>query len=236
MKTPIKLDLKVFNQFSFYIIFGGVCLFCSAIIIFAFPPQVSSFMTTWQNFQQTKKDVAALTDINSALTTQNASSIKPYLDRATFALPDEKKTAGLISGLTNFANNYGVAIQTLEFSPGLISTQSASTGFLSTNETGDVIIPGGVRAVPATLTATGDPTSLKSFLDALQRASQIIGVTLVNYSTPEKGGTGTANISILIYYQPIDTAAIDWKNIKTLTTDDITFLETLSNEDKFTLK
>ncbi len=225
-----KIDLKILKYFSFYIIVGGIFLLEIIVLSLMFPPQITKLVTNWQNLSDNSHEVTVLKKAGDALATQNKSLVGPYLIRSRLALPDEKKAAGLISGLTNFAGNYGVAVKTFDFSPGLISTASASTGFLQTNTGGEVIFPVGVKAIMATLTVTADPSSLKLFFEALQKASQIIGVTLVDYSK------NTANISVLIYYQPVNGNTIDWQNIKTLTSDDISFLETLPNEDKFILK
>lgn len=225
-----KNNLNLVRQYGFYLVVGGVFLLESIVLASFFPQQITKLVTNWQSLSESNRQVTVFKDVSAALTAQNKNSVGPYLARARSTLPDEKKTAGLISGLTKFAGNYGVAVKTFDFSPGLISTASASTGFLQTNTSGEVIIAGGVKAIPATLTVTADPTSLKSFFDALLKASQLVSVTLVDYLN------NTANISILIYYQPVDTKTIDWQNIKTLTKEDILFVGTLATEDQFILK
>ena len=235
MKPKQKIDIIWWKKASFYFFAGAVLIVDVLVLAFVFPSQVGQILNHWQKIFSTTNDVAVLTYVSNILAAQDNKTVEAYKDRARAALPDEKKSAGFISGFTKFAARYGVAVKSLSFSPGLISTSSAATGFLKTNTSGEVEVFGNVKGIPADLIVSADAASLKVFLNALNKASQLVGVTTVYYTSLGKNDA-TTNISLLIYYQPTQFSAKEWKRVKPLTSDDMTFLQGLPKSDQFTLQ
>ncbi|MBI3887455.1 hypothetical protein HY310_00110 [Candidatus Microgenomates bacterium] len=205
-----------------------------SIIAMVLPPQISNLIGGWQDLMQVSKDVNELNGVNIALTTQDKASIEPYLIRASASLPDEKKSAGFISGFTRFAAKYGVSVITADFSPGLVSSPSAMTGFLKAAPNGDLIVVGGVKAISISVSVVGDPTSIKTLFDEIEKASQLIDITEAQYYSADKGNN-SAKISMLVYFQPVNPSTIKWEDVKTLNEDDINFLGALPTVDQFKL-
>lgn len=217
------------NKYGLYILLGGIFLIEIFFVILFMIPQVFKFYENWTALQEDSKVVSSLVLATQTISEQKPEDIKPYFNRAQAALPNEKKAAGFLTGLTNFAAKYGVAVSAFDFSPGLISTSSAATAYILTNEAGEITAAEGVKAVPANLTVSGKITSIKSFLDALKNTSQILSVTTIDYSLD------SARLSLLIFYQPLSDNKTIWNQLEPLSAEEINFLGTFNERDVFKL-
>lgn len=224
------------NRGMIYFYLGATALIGAeiAILFFVMPGYFSSLREKMAFSEVRREEVAAYDKSLKMLSTLDQSQIDSYLGKLLLALPDEKKTSGIISGMTALASQSGVVVTGLEFSPGFVATNSGQT-IEATSQDRVVDSALNVRAIPAALTISASPVSLINFLKKLSEASQLIGVSAVNY---ESSGIGQikAVISIQIYYQPRDISRFSWRGLRGVSGEDIGFVQTLPGEDLFVLQ
>lgn len=221
----IKLILQPLKQYVFYLGLGVVVLaevFFAAVIL---PCWINSIGDDRSNLEKTTSEVTELIQTLDYLTQIDKPTLAALLLKANAALPDEKKTSGLVSGLSKLASSSGVLIKTLEFSPGLISTSSAVP----------VVSPAGIKTIPAIMTVQADLNSLIVFLQKLDKASQLLGVSDLKYTANSSDGN-KANLGLHIYYQPPSKSAVLWKQSSPLTIQEQKSLDDLSSQDIFILQ
>ncbi len=215
-------------QTSFYFLVVAVLLGEAIALWNLFPWEVGQI----QKLLAQKQEVgAAVTSLNSALVVLRGVDQKQLARQVAVtdaALPFGKKTSGLVAGIRNVASASGVTLQALEFSPGLISTDSAEVIV-------DVPVPGTtVHRVDATVTLNADLSHLVTFLTKIYTSSQLIGVAEIDYS----GSTvrqQIAQVAFKVYYQPKSEDPIDWKKVRPVSADEAKVLQSLSSQDVFIL-
>lgn len=225
-------NMKIFKAIpkaGFYLVIMAVVLF-ELGVLFKFVPQ------QWQEIAQLlqSKKVAGdqVTALNKALTVLKSVDQKELarqLAVVNAALPSQKKTSGLVAGLTNMTQASGVNFIQIDFSPGLISTTSAVESAI------EVVIPGTrVHRLDATLGISTDLTQLVTFLKQIQKASQLLGTSQVSFV----GGTArrqTAQLTLQVYYQPEEGGETDWGSLRAVSADEQKVIQALSARDVFTL-
>lgn len=219
------VKVKTYAPFG---LLGLVILVEVWFLAFYLPGKIFGLLELRDQVTRLSQDVGQLATANEQLGAVDNTQLAAELTVAEVALPDEKKVAGLISGLGSLASSSGVLVKSIAFSPGRVSTSSADlTGGGSEIEVGDK-----VRAIPVTMTVT---SSLEQFLDYLERleaASQLLGVTEINYSL--SGPTG-GDLGLLVYYLPARTGKPSWQHIPSISSEDLAVLSKVSPLDIFNL-
>lgn len=226
--------LKSLKKYSFYIV---ICIFLLLEILVAFfvlPSVVNTINDNRSKLKILNSEIADFTGIINSLASMDVNNLSSNLQKASAALPDEKKTAGLVTGLTNLASTSGVLVKSLEFAPGLISTDAASLKILQ-NPGEDVIKGGGIKAVNASMVVIGDLNSLIDFLTKINKASQLLGISNLNFGS-QTGDNKQSSIEFYILYQPTKESSVLLKQVTPLTETENKVLESLSNEDIFILQ
>lgn len=178
-------------------------------------------------------EVASYGSALKMLSQLESSQVDGYLGKVLLALPDEKKTSGIISGMTALASTSGVVVTDLEFSPGAVASDSGQLEGVSVEKVVDKDL--NIRAVPASLTISASIDSLIVFLEKLANASQLIGVSAVSYTSSTPGQL-KATISVLMYYQPRDISKFSWRGLKEISDEDANYIQNLPDEDLFILR
>ncbi len=228
------LDAKSLLK-RFALLFGSVLLIGVEIIgVALFAPQlVRELLAQNDRLNQLTAEVAAQQEDLDFLSGAAGDSQKIASDYAKVAaaLPDEKKVSGVITGITTLANQAGVRVDHLEFSPGTISTVAGQLAPVT--ETLSIThLPLGVEATPATLAVSGTRSQLTTFLSSLPKTSQLIGVEAVNL-TPQNDTLWNGEITLRIYYQPAVAKEIVWGQLAPLTADQEAKISELGAEDIF---
>lgn len=214
------MELKKLKPYYFYF-FAGIILLANLIAVFWFlPNQVKKNSQKWQNLQQTNQEIAELSKTISNLENSDKNNLTQNLSKATAALPDKKKTSGLATGLSDLAGQNGAPIKALEFSPGKLATGSADES---------TTVGNGVKAISASLEIGTDLPTLVVFLKKLQKVSQILGITSVEFTGK------SASLLLLVYYQPPRAGVLNWKQVELLTAAETEALKSLDAKDVFTL-
>jgi hypothetical protein len=224
------------NKGMIYFYLGAAAVIALQLILLVsvLPRYFSSLKEKMVTVEARQIEVSSYGKALKMLSSLDASQVDGYLNKVLLALPDEKKTSGIISGMTALASSSGVVVTGLEFSPGFVATNSGQTAETPGPE--EIVEAGlNLRAIPASLTVTASVDSLINFLKKLSDASQLIGVMGVNY-----GSSGPdqvkATILIKIYYQPRDINKFAWKDLKPIQDEDISFVQALPDEDLFVLE
>jgi hypothetical protein len=159
------------------------------------------------------------------------------LRRATAALPAEKKTSGLISGLVKLASQSGTLVTGLEFSPGLISTEAGKASpaamLRKQYESGETVKSNGVKAVTVNAALVANLSALADFLRKLAAVSQMLAVTRVQYNTAGGAAGQTVGLTLLVPFQPLKEKEIDWRLVRALSAEEKKTVTDLPAEDIF---
>lgn len=230
----IGLILQPLKQYVFYLVLGAIVLGEVFFALGILPGWVNGIGDDRSNLETVTSEVTELTKTLNYLTQIDKPTLASLLVKANAALPDEKKTSGLVSGLSKLASSSGALIKTLEFSPGLISTSSAIPT-IPPAASEQVIKDGGIKTLPAIMTVQADFNSLIFFLQKLDKASQLLGVSGLKYTANASEGNQT-NIGLYIYYQPPEVSTVLWKQSTPLTLQEQKSLDDLSSQDIFTLQ
>lgn len=226
-----SLDIKInWSQLVFYFLVLVAFLAEGWFFSFFVPGQLAAILFSKDAVDRNAKEIADLQVALQKIQQADQESLSRYAHLATIALPNDKKTGGIVTGMSSLAATYGVGVKSLEFSPGLISSEEAD---LRNNF--PVSLGGGVRQITANLTVSAKMSSLVTFLEGLERASQLIGVNSLTFNNNPQGDY--ASLLLNIYYQPLplfnpQTAV---KTVKLLTQEDLSLLESLSEKDVFTV-
>lgn len=226
--------IKNLKKYNFYIAIFTVIL---VEILFAFlvlPSGVNTINDNRSKLKALNSEIANLTQIIDSLENMDTKNLNNDLQKASAALPDQKKTAGLVTGLTNLASTSGVLLKNLEFAPGLISTDAASLAILR-NPGEDIIKGEGIKAVNASMVVIADLNSLIDFLAKINKASQLLGVSSLHFGS-QTGDNKQASIEFYILYQPAKKSSILLKQVTPLTESEKKVLESLSSKDIFILQ
>lgn len=235
MKKIEIIDLAKLKSLSFYIIVALVLLSEVIFGLLIIPGKITKISADLQEADEIAAESNRLSTLLSTISNADQSSLEADLAKVTAALPDEKKTTGLVSGLSLLAPSYGVIVRSLEFSPGLVSTESAKFLPQKLQITSEVVTGNGVKAIPAALSVATNFHSLISFLERLKTVSQILTVTSVDLST-SSGKESLAVLSLMVYYQPRKEGTVSWRQVDTLAPAERAIIESLEDKDLFTLQ
>lgn len=214
------MELRKLRPYYFYFLVGAIFIANLVAVFWFLPKQGDKITQKWQGLQQTNQEIAELSKTISNLENSDKNNLTQNLSKAAAALPDKKKTSGLVTGLSDLAGQNGVLIKSLEFSPGKLATGSADES---------TTIGNGVKAITAFLEIRTDLPTLIIFLKKLQKISQILGITSVEFTGK------SASLPLLVYYQPPRSGSLNWKQAELLTATETEVLKSLDAKDVFTL-
>ena len=224
-------DLKL-SKYNFYFAIGFLVILEILVAVFVLPGQYKQIGQEQAQLDQVNTDINNLNQSLSSLSQIDAKTLNNYFDKASAALPDEKKTSGLITGLSKLASASGMVMESLEFTPGLISTES---GLPAPPPVPAVIQGGGIQSTTAFMVVSGDLPSLTTFLRNLHKASQLLGIYGVKYRVLSAAGLQT-EVDIYVYYQPAQNIEELWKHSVALSDTDKEVLSKLAGKDIFNLQ
>lgn len=222
--NPVKI--KAYAPFA---LLAALILAEVLFLAFYLPGKVFELLDLRDKTTSLSSDVKQLMAANSQLAAVDENQLNSALNIAEVALPDEKKVAGLIAGLGKVASSSAVAVKSISFSPGQISTASGQVSVGAS----DLAIGDGVRAIPVNMSVASSLTNFLDYLNKLQSASQLLGVTGINYSLPSQ--TSGGEMSLLVYYLPARTGRPTWQYIPPIEATDLEVLSKLSPADIFIL-
>lgn len=223
----LKLLLVKLQGLAFYIVCAAVVVGGVWFLLTAPYQQWGEIASLQINKQQLSEEVVRLDKAITILAAVDQKQLAQDLASVNAALPGQKKTSGLVAGLSAVASASGVAVRELTFSPGRIATESS--------EVSDQPLAGSkVRVVTASLSVGSDLPRLGSFLSKLQSASQLLGISSVGF-TGATAREPLSTVSLSVYYQPPNSGVIDWGNVRPVSDKERQILASLSSQDVFIL-
>lgn len=205
-----------------------------SLLLLLLPGLFLGFREKFDRFGIRQVEVNSYAESLKVLQSLNGPEVDEQLRKVLYALPDEKKTSGVVSGMTALASSSGVIVTSLEFSPGIVEASAAG----QVDEVRQEIVVDeakNIKAIPASLSIVTNTDGLVSFLHNLSEASQLIGVTSVGY-TSDSLDQVKATVAILIYYQPRDINKFSWVGLKPLSESEASYVRALPGEDLFVLR
>lgn len=225
----IKITPADLKHYATYIVLVSISLGTIIAGILFLPSLLQTVLSKNEQLEALSAESRSLTRGMTVLDSIDTTVLDTYLQKVTVALPDEKKTSGVITGLDTIGLNSQVTIDRLVFSPGIISTSAAELAQDNNVEK----LPLGIKGTTASLVSSGTPESLTRFLSNLRNAKQMLGVQQVSLS--EKNDQGmTADIGLIIFYQPPPTGPIKWDELRPLSAEETTLIDGLATTDIFT--
>ena len=167
-------------------------------------PTVSGTLAKRDEIDSSKARLATLVKKRTLLESVTRELVATYLADAELALPHEKDGAGILIGLENLAAQTQFTIDTIELSPGLVSTLSAaSTQSPAAALSGADQKKSGAETLAVTVAGQGSSDQLIAFLASLQstrRLFQIDGIDVM-YTDPA-GDRLNAQFTLVAFYLP----------------------------------
>lgn len=213
-----------------FVVFVVVLLTNILILVFVLPNKIFQIIDIKNQVDIISVEAKQLGLANEKLAAVDIGQLSTAAEIAGVGLPDEKKVAGLITGLGTVASSSGVVVKSISFSPGRVSTASAETNVVSS---GEVEIGASVRAIAVTMTVNSSLGQFLDYLKKLQVASQLLGVTGMSYLL--SGTTPGGEVNLLVYYLPARIGKPSWLSVPTIDPSDLEVLAKLSRSDIFTL-
>lgn len=230
----IKVALPSINmvrvkQYGVFLVVGVVILVELLAAVLYLPRQVFSLIDLKDEVTVLSQRQVELAAAEEALGEVDDGQVNNLLLRAEKALPDEKRVAGVVSGISALASSAGVITKSIEFSPGIVSTSSGSI-LVSTSEKDE---GEKVKSVPVSMSVTSTLPQFLDFLKQILKSGQLLGVTSINYSLT--GGQPGGDMSLVVYFLPARIGKPDWNFIPSITEEDLAVLDELSNQNVFNL-
>ncbi len=223
MKNKKTIITRV-QALGFYLLIALILISEIAVAVFFVPGHFQSILVKRQEIIQETANVKGIEAAITAVSRVDRNLLDRYLKNSTAAIPDEKKTAGIVTGLSSMASSSGVIVRSLELTPGLVSSASARS---------PVVAGAGLKFVPAALTLTADFPSLSRFLAQLRSTSQILSVRDLQFDAV--GERSRVQMGVQIYYLPPREKPVDWTGLASLTPPEVDILEKLPGTDFFIL-
>lgn len=217
----------VLRRFGWYLLLLVVILTEFGVVVGFVPRQWQEIGSLQERKIYLSSRVGILTGAISVLRALDQKELAKQLAQVDAALPNGKKTSGLVFGMGSIASASGVALSSIEFSPGKISTGSAQV-------TEEAVAGTKVRQVRAEVTIGSDLSTLTTFLSKIYAASQLIGVERVSFSA-SSGRQPTAAIMLQVYFEPRSNEPVDWGKVRPTLASESAVLGSLSSQDVFTV-
>ena len=126
----IELILQPLKQYVFYLGLGAIVLGEVFFALVILPGWVNSIGDDRVKLSVVSTETVDLTKTLNYLTQIDKPTLAALLVKANAALPDEKKTSGLVSGLAKLASSSGALIKSLEFIFGDVFTSMRCSLFV----------------------------------------------------------------------------------------------------------
>lgn len=225
MTEKISFLWEYFKKVRFFLLVGGLILAESLFVLISVGRQWQSVSKLQSRKEEIRKEIAKLSSALDVINSLDRSKISSQLAMVKAALPSQKKTSGLVRGVAAIASASGVAIRSLEFSPGKIATDSATT-------MDEVVAGSQARSFKVDVVIETDLEKLLVFLTKLQLANQLMGVKSVNYTVsairqPE------ASLALDVYFQPLPQPAVVWDQVRSVTAAEEKILGAFNSPDVF---
>lgn len=219
INNSAKILAKI-QSASFYLLVALVVAAEVLSIVIIVPPRVQNILANQTKFSSLSLQTRDLESAVQTVTSIDKTRLAGYMQKSTIALPDGKKTAGIVSGLSNVASSAGIVVRDLELSPGLLSSPSARAPAVQ-----------GLKYVPAALLLSADLPSLSKFISSLQTTSQVLGISDVHYVS--SANYKSVEMGVQIFYLPPLEGPVEWKQLEALTPTELNLLESLPDKDLF---
>lgn len=214
------LSTSSLKQYTFYIVILAVVmveLVVGGYLTSQFWASISSSNATLTQLGSETQQAEQMADNLDQL---DEGKLKSQLAAAAVALPTEKKVSGIISSLTSLASSSGVVVNQLELTPCNISTRSAviKVQNVSKSDCENVQLQNGISGIPLTMQVIAEENQLQAFVQKLFKTSPMLGLRHLTYTYSAKGKV--ADLSLLLYFQPLVTTQDKSDNLSPLSPKD----------------
>lgn len=150
-------------------------------------PQIGSLAPALQALNAQEKQFNDMKTKVTFLSTQDMVAIQKDIDLMQQVLPSVKPVIPLLSSLDYLAQSSGVAIKSLDFSPGKVATQSAKI------DPNAPVLKGtfpGVASLPLKLEAEGSFLNMNKFFETFDTVVPLLNIKSIEFSSQAQSSQG----------------------------------------------
>jgi Tfp pilus assembly protein PilO len=219
-----------FKTYSAYILAGGSLLVLVLVTVTVLLPTVKTILVKRETLVAKKTELAALTVKRTVLAAFDTTYL-PKLQAAELALPQEKEVAAIMISLENLSTQTGVGIESIDLSPGIVSTESASAAVSEPIDSAAQTLPISIR-----LTATHE--QLVIFIESVQTVKRLFDIERLVVSPNADSDLLSGDLSLTAYYltAPTEIGAVE-EGLPQLTNNEktqLSLIETFPNLSVYT--
>jgi len=229
----LKFDKKQVQRLYSYVIIVMIIGVEALTVLYFLPKKIASLKEAQNNISQLTAEVRTLQETVNQLSGVKPAVLEADLKRARLALPDEKKASGVILGLTKLASSSGVVLVSAEFSPGVMSTESARVTDEHPNVS-TLAIGENVEVIPIQVGIIGGVDNIASFVKKISATGQLLGVNRVAFDAGLGQGSNT-NIELFFYFQPPKESLGKVSQSFQISDQDNEIIKAIPSDDAFTL-
>ena len=193
---------RLYVEQGMYVIPAAILTLVTLLVILVLIPGVRTGLEANGQLEQEKARLARLEEKLAGLQSLNATQLNERAEKAEKALPTTKDVGAFLIGLRLTAAKSGVAVVSVDLSPGQLEADTGAVGqakgsiakVVSGSETGGLLIEA---------TVVGDIAGLGKFLTEVQQMVPVVRVT--SFSFGEEGTGVQVKIKLEGQYWPAPT-------------------------------
>ena len=182
------------NRTSIYLLpfLGGMLIVI--VSFFVVIPKAREIPATRQTINEQEIRLVSLGKKRKLLESVESGSTKKYLDDANLALPSDKDVPSIITTLENTALSSGVTLDSLDLSPGVVSTESGTKENQGESRKG-------ANLVTVSAVIRGSTEQFRDFVTKLHIVKRIFDIQSIKLSYfPDQKDILQGNFSLTTYY------------------------------------
>lgn len=194
MKKITSLYKLLLKKYRTQLILSGSVFLIFGITTYVLIPRFQAILDTQTEINFKQDELVRIQKKRSLLDSMDRSSIGKQLEEVIASLPNDKDTASILISLENISANTGIAIESIGFSPGLVSTEAAATA----GET-----KYGVDIIPVRIEVRGNVGQFTAFLHQLLESKRLFDIDNLSVSGfADRPDSVNAILFLVAYYLP----------------------------------
>lgn len=200
-------------------------------------PQLRNVATSFSKLREETDRLEAVQEKSETLKSLFSTGVGQYIKDVETALPSEKEIASILISVENVAQETQFTLDTLQFVPGLVSTESANTKLESipkspnSNEPQVVETKSSTPALVVNVKGRGNTELFNAFFEKLLHVRRIYDIESVKVEyVPDSEDLVFADLTLFAYYlPPITTIGAIEAKLPEISSNDETLLSTIQS-------
>ena len=204
----------IYGRYKVYILPVLVIAVCLVLFLTVILPQLQYFLTLKDKRNEEAKKFYVLQNNLSVLSSLNDVSLASNLSVLSLALPPGKDFGSILNGISQAANNSGVALGDFDF----------RVGDISSSQSARITGAKGFPSLTLTLNLNSGVAGTLRFIKELSKVLPLSSVTSIDYNS------NSSKITTVFYYKPFPPLEFnDTTPIETISQKDQTVIDKISS-------